>query len=781
MLFNDYLPFNSLKKQTIDLFKIDMISKTIDSYKINCKCLLIMDNTASKLISKYMSLSEVINQGVFSVESIYRKRKPYKTYSAIYLISSAESSIKLVLEDFKGKKRLYKWCHLFILDKITNNIYELLLNKNFLRRIKTLKEVIMNYTPLDKNLFFFGIKGNYNSIYQLFANDEQKKILNMMNLSKICSICKVTGTYPNIVYFIHDSTCKFLADKINKKLSKYFKKLKIKKNGILLLTSRKMDLVGPIQFDLTYGHLLMELYKNLEKSEKNMAKVNFDGKEENIVFDYEDVLYNKYKVMSLYQIMTTINVDIEKFMKSDMGKIEKRNELDSLEEMGNAMKNITEYKYLNPLYNKHLKIVEDMNKKCLERNIMKIIDFQRTIISGVNYKGKKKGSNHISKRVLEYKNTFNKEDFLRLLCIIKYYNKESDIKSLIDIIESETIAINNIERQIINFFTPENSNINVELLKNLDKYIVLHRNKYKYNTQEDEDNKNDKRYLCVNESKITTICDMCCKDELPKDLFEYIEPPENISFCKYNVNTIVENVEENNQNMQNLILFNVGGLSNYEVSSIDKSNNIGQFGFNIIYGSNTIYNYKEYFNEIKDYFEGKNGITYEDEENPDDFFANDKNGNMGSDGEEEEIKENKKKKSKKKKKKRKFSRESIDADISEENKKEKDYIKIEMKNLDENKDEDEEEKLDKSTDIKNKRKKTKDEDEEDEKLEKSSDIKNKRKKVKYEDENLSSEEEKPKKKDKKKTVKKYEMEKINNDLKKSLNSFEDDENIDDYK
>ena len=134
-----------------------------------------MDNTASKLISKYMSLSEVINQGVFSVESIYRKRKPYKTYSAIYLISSAESSIKLVLEDFKGKKRLYKWCHLFILDKITNNIYELLLNKNFLRRIKTLKEVIMNYVPLDKNLFFFGIKGNYNSIYQLFANDEQKK------------------------------------------------------------------------------------------------------------------------------------------------------------------------------------------------------------------------------------------------------------------------------------------------------------------------------------------------------------------------------------------------------------------------------------------------------------------------------------------------------------------------------------------------------------------------------------------------------------------------------
>ena len=222
MLFNDNIPFNSLKKKTIDLFKIEMISKTINLYKINCKCLLIMDNTAAKLISKYITLSELINQGLFSIESIYRKRKPYKTYGAIYLISSAESSIQLVVDDFKSeKKRLYKWCHLFILDKITNNIYELLLNKKFIRRIQTLKEVIMNYTPLDKNLYFYGIKGNYNSLYQLFANDEQNKILGKINLSKICSICRVTNTYPNIVYFKYDPICKSLAEKINTKLKKY--------------------------------------------------------------------------------------------------------------------------------------------------------------------------------------------------------------------------------------------------------------------------------------------------------------------------------------------------------------------------------------------------------------------------------------------------------------------------------------------------------------------------------------------------------------------------------
>ena len=286
-------------------------------------------------------------------------------------------------------------------------------------------------------------------------------------------------------------------------------------------------------------------------------------------------------------------------------------------------------------------------------------------------------------------------------------------------------------------------------MKNLDKYIILHRNKYKYNTQEEQDNKKDKRYLCVKESKLTTICDMCCKNELPKDLFEYIEPPENITYHKYQTNNIIiENKEEDTQNLQNLILFNVGGISNYEVASIEKANHIGQFKFNMILGGNKIYNYNEYFNEIKNYFENKDGITYEDKENPEDFYANDEN-----EVQEEEEKKEKKEKKKKKKKKRKNTDNSMNESYSYNvnEKKSKDYVKIEMKNLDDN-------------------------DVEEEKLDKSSD------KYKIEDEKDESSEERPKKKDKKKKKKKVEMEDIKNkELEEPLKSDKSDEDFDDYK
>ena len=709
MIFNN-LEENSLKKKTINLFKIEMIQDIINNYQLPCKCLLIMDNLSSKLISKYITLSEVINCGIFSIESIYRKRKPYKTFGAIYLISSIDSSIQLVVNDFKSeKKRLYKWCFLFILNKITDHTLELLLNKKFIRRIKVLKEVNFNYIPLDKNLFSFGQNTNYNSLYHLYSNENDNKFLNKIDISKICSICKVTKTYPNIVYFIHDPICKILATKINKKLRKYFNELKLEKNGILLITSRKLDLIGPIQFDLTYGHLLMELYKNKEDKEENSAKIKIEGKEQNIIFDYKDVLYTKYKVMGLSQLMTTLNKDIEEFMKSDMSKLEKRETL-NIEEMDAAVKNITEYKYLSPLYTRHLKIVEDINKTSIERNIMKIIDLQSTIIAGANYKGKKKGAHHIYKRMQENKNNFKKEDLMRLLCIIKYYNKESNIDSLIELIESDTIKFNKIEKNIINFFKKENTKMNKETLTNIDKSIVLHRNKYKYDTQEEIDNKKDKRYLCIKKSKITTICDMCSKNELPKDLFEYLEPPINVNFENSKINFYNENnIKNEEENKQNLILYNIGGLSNYEISSIDKSNEIGQFNFNIIYGSNNIYNYQEYFDEIKEYLQGNNGIINKDD-NEEELKAKNEfqmNAELNNKNNEQEInindEKNKEEKKKKKKKKKKKNNEDIN---KKENENSDDYLKIEMKNMKEEEKEDKKEENKEKDKKKKKKKKT---------------------------------------------------------------------------
>ena len=250
--------------------------------------------------------------------------------------------------------------------------------------------------------------------------------------------------------------------------------------------------------------------------------------------------------------------------------------------------------------------------------------------------------------------------------------------------------------------------MNNETLTNIDKCIVLHRNKYKYDTQEEADNKKDKRYLCIKESKLTTICDMCSKNELPKDLFEYLEPPVNINFESSKINFFNENnIKNENENKQNLILYNIGGLSNYEISSIDKSNEIGQFNFNVIYGSNNIYNYQEYFDEIKEYLQGNNGIINKDDNEEELKLKNnfEINNEINTINNEQEIniknEKNKEEKKKKKKKKKKHNEDIND----KENENTDDYLKIEMKNMKEEEKEDKKEKSrEKNKKVKNKKK-----------------------------------------------------------------------------
>ena len=103
---------------------------------------------------------------------------------------------------------------------------------------------------------------------------------------------------------------------------------------------------------------------------------------------------------------------------------------------------------------------------------------------------------------------------------------------------------------------------------------------------------------------------MCCKNKLPNNVFTFVEKQENIKTqnkIKIKLNNVVDASEDDNIK-QNLILFNIGGLSNYEISSLERGNYIKQYDVNLILGANKIYNYKEYFNELKDHFNGNNQI-----------------------------------------------------------------------------------------------------------------------------------------------------------------------------
>ena len=619
------LPKQSLKGSILDLFTSDIIQDILESYNCSEQCVLILDEKSSHLISNYFTMADLISKGIFSIELLRKLRKPFETYQAIYIISNTPESIDLLVKDFdynsddKEHFSFYKNCHVYLIDPLTKNrnILNSMMNEYFLRKIKTFKEIFFDFIALDRNLYYFGEEYNFNPIYQLFFLQDNQ-LQNNICIKKLYSICLMTQTFPNIIYFIHDANCKYIAENLSQKLETYYtNQKKIVKNGTLLITSRLLDLPGPIQFDLNYDHLLFESYKNNSDSEKKMINIDLQGNgKKKIILDHNDILYDKYRLLNIYDVLNTLPTDLDKFNSSDIAKVNKVSQMESLNEMDQAIKNFNDYQYMTRLFSQHLDIAKRVNENCQKRNIMNLVDLQSTIMAGQDDNGSKVPIQELNSRISKNKEHFTKSDIMRLLFLMRYYNPDNDINEITDNM-SNKMNITGDNLKMIEFFSPERCSIDENVMNRLNREIILFRGRNKYSNLNSE-NRKDKRYICVRESKLTTLCDMCCKNELPEEDFTYVIKPKlmnaNKINKKYKANILIQNQDldlqsENMLNIDNLIVFNVGGLSTYEISSLEKGIKNKQFNMNLIYGSNQIYNHEEYLRYIDDYFKGKSGIV----------------------------------------------------------------------------------------------------------------------------------------------------------------------------
>ena len=308
-MFEPKLPQNSLLKKTKDKISINIFKEILNKFKE--KCILIVDKRGSYFLNNYFTVSELINLGIISVESIYFIRKPYQNHEALYIISACKESINNMSDDFieTKEKPLYKSCHVFTLDELNEELMNLILTKkHLLKYIKTLKQIMIDYIPIDKNIFTFGNDRNFNSLFNLY-DFEKDPITNEISISKLLTVCECLDNYPNIAYFSPDKNCKLIAEKVNSGLKKYFSKKKnIKRNGILLIVSRFLDFLAPIQFGLNYQHLLLELLKKRDDKYYNKVSIKEEKNksEKEIILDYKKDIYNKYKNLPIYDAIKNV-------------------------------------------------------------------------------------------------------------------------------------------------------------------------------------------------------------------------------------------------------------------------------------------------------------------------------------------------------------------------------------------------------------------------------------------------------------------------------------------
>ena len=600
-----YISKLTLKSQCDSLILTNMIEETLKKNKISNRAILLLDKKASKILSSFVTMTDCLNRGLYSIESLLKSRKSFPNLSAIYLIFPCQESIDLIIKDIKNK--LYKKYYIFFIGNIKENLIEKFLKKNIVNKIKAFKEICINFSCFDNMIYQFNYFDNFNSFFMLMNKNKKKNYKDKIELisERLFNIIKVMNINPNIVYFNLDNNCKEIANSLWEKLNYNKKENKIDKN-IILITSRLLDLTGPLLFDLSYSNLIYERFK--EKS-SNKLKLN-----SNFIDLNKDPLYYKYKSMTLPNVLQNLSIDLNNFMKTDTSKIKDKKNLNNLNSMEKVLNNYNDYKYITNSFKVHLKLGEILNNYVKENNLLNIIDIQNNILCGIDSEGKKIKNKEILKLIeKEIKNdNIKNKDLIKLLSILNYYNSDinfnlEELIEKINDLNNDNININKKNFNLIKFFDKENTKINENDLKEINKEIINFRKKNIYYSEDEENEKNDKRYLGYFESKLNTIINLCCKNKLNENYFTFLADKKKIfqkSKSKLYFND--ENVKyvEYDENSHSILLFNLGGLSYYEIGNIYKGIRNNQFNYNIIIGSNKFYNSDEYLEEINNFLSG---------------------------------------------------------------------------------------------------------------------------------------------------------------------------------
>jgi syntaxin-binding protein 1 len=358
----------TLKTISMDRILKDMLQDTISQAQ-GTMVVLILDDFTSKVISSFLTMTEVLSQGIFSVDRLDTKRQKFPKYHALYYVSPSAHSCEEIVKDFQDEsKPAYSRAHVYFSHKITNTTLEKLVTQNTCKRIKTCKEVNLSFLTRDRNLFDIGMSKAL-EIFTVKNNNEQTGKIVSNICERLFTVCAALKEYPYIQYQSSSKICSQLAQFLNAQLGDFYNsKLKNENRATLLILDRTFDITTPFLHDYNYETMVYDLFN--VKDNQISLKDN-KGVLQIYMLDEKDDLWMRYKNKHMCIVFEEIQKDFAQFMESDASKVQKAGDANSFEEMSDVLQGMKGYKTKANQFSLHLRLAEEITNvyKRLFRNI----------------------------------------------------------------------------------------------------------------------------------------------------------------------------------------------------------------------------------------------------------------------------------------------------------------------------------------------------------------------------------------------------------------------------
>ena len=581
----------TLKSLANTRITVDLLESSILNCQKTCPfTILVVDNYSAKVLSSYLTMSDLLNRGIFTVELITNKRNRFPNYGVIYFLSPTQKSISALVSDFSDlKKPKYKQVYIFFTHRLPENLLEMLVTDGIIRRTVLLKELNLSFYSKEDIVFDF----EFESGLKIFNSNEnnQNKILKSI-CDRLFTVLTTLNIHPYIQYQANSKFCTILSDEIEDIFIKNKFCKNLKKGGILLLTDRSIDVTSPLLHDYNFRALVYDLL------EVKNNTLNINNKK--IVLSDDDDLWHSYKVMHIAEVFDKLTKDIAEFQKSDIAKVGNASNMDSFSDMHNVLNNMSSYKLKSTQLSNQLHLAEELNKKYKNNHINEIIELEQDIVSGEN-DGGKINNRDIFKNftITKSKLTNQREDFIRLLLTL-YTSLSIDEKDFNFLSGKLSEEESGVLRGLIKLgFDPKSSGKKNERRKtNLirEKVSLVGENISKKIT-----------YSSLRSSpNITILAEQASNYLLDKDQFPFRNwdkgdlPKKEKKYGTKNLFDTSSNKEADLSEMEPLIVFNIGGLAHNEISSLEKLQNSNVINHRIYIGSTDIINASEYMKQLRE-------------------------------------------------------------------------------------------------------------------------------------------------------------------------------------
>ncbi|AEO66837.1 uncharacterized protein THITE_2025911, partial [Thermothielavioides terrestris NRRL 8126] len=371
--------------------------------------LLVVDETAKKIIDSSVSEDDILNHNIANIERIEERREPNPEMDAIYILSPQPHIVDCLLADLE--RRRYR--RGFVI--WTGNLPEPLQRRlDGARRqmagttCRPPELLLVDFYPRESHLITFRDPSSFLVLYNPSCDNLIAPHLKTL-ASKIVSVCVTLQEVPKIRYYKPPEhaqyearvLCMHLARFIQQELDRYqqwdrnFPPPSQRPQSILVVTDRSMDLMAPLLHEFTYQAMVHDL---LPIREQENGKVTFHmtinegtpaAEEKDMELVEKDSVWVNNRHRHMKDTIDKLMSDFHKFLDQNPNFAGKDSKATSLSDIKDMLAGLPQFQEMKQAYSLHLTMAQEAMNIFQKYKLADLASVEQTLATGLDEDYKK--------------------------------------------------------------------------------------------------------------------------------------------------------------------------------------------------------------------------------------------------------------------------------------------------------------------------------------------------------------------------------------------------------